>query len=165
MTVYFDMDGVLADFEGGVRKLCGIEPKKQGVFDPQKDDEMFEAIHRVENFYNRLEPLPGAVGLFLEVLARHGDDCRILTGIPRPERGIVNAAQHKADWAHRVISPDAQVIGVRRKDKPDYCTGPDCILIDDHPGNIKQWNRAGGTGILHKDIESTRAALRELGVL
>ena len=27
--IYFDMDGVLADFDRGVIKLCGIEPMDQ----------------------------------------------------------------------------------------------------------------------------------------
>ncbi len=27
--IYFDMDGVLADFERGVRELCGITPQSQ----------------------------------------------------------------------------------------------------------------------------------------
>lgn len=28
--IYVDMDGVLADFDDGLRRLCGIEPMPQG---------------------------------------------------------------------------------------------------------------------------------------
>ena len=28
--IYFDMDGVLADFDGSVTKLCGLRPLAQG---------------------------------------------------------------------------------------------------------------------------------------
>ena len=29
--IYFDMDGVLADFDRGVRDLCGLEPVDQWI--------------------------------------------------------------------------------------------------------------------------------------
>ena len=40
--IYFDMDGVLADFERGVREICGIEPPDQNAkhHKPGADDEM-----------------------------------------------------------------------------------------------------------------------------
>lgn len=34
--IYFDMDGVLADFAGGVRELCGMEPVSQTMTDLKK---------------------------------------------------------------------------------------------------------------------------------
>ena len=41
--IYFDMDGVLADFERGVRELCGMEPAPQGpAWKPGCDDEMWQ---------------------------------------------------------------------------------------------------------------------------
>lgn len=54
---------------------------------------------------------------------------------------------------------------VYREQKPEYCTGKDCILIDDLEKNIEAWESYGGTGILHKRAEETIARLRELGVL
>ena len=35
--IYFDMDGVLADFDRGVRELCGLEPVSQGVTGPREE--------------------------------------------------------------------------------------------------------------------------------
>lgn len=65
----------------------------------------------------------------------------------------------------RLLSNKVNVIVVTREEKPIYCKGKDCILIDDLPGNIKDWESTGGTGILFTDAENTSKILRELGVL
>ena len=31
--IYFDMDGVLADFERGVEEICGLTPPSQNIYD------------------------------------------------------------------------------------------------------------------------------------
>lgn len=41
--IYFDMDGVLADFDRGIRELCGIEPMDQMKATEEKsNDEMVD---------------------------------------------------------------------------------------------------------------------------
>ena len=155
MKIYFDMDGVLSDFERGVAELCGLEPRPQGKNSPEEDDQMFEAIRKVEHFYDRLKPLPGAVELFQEAWKQYGDDCQILTGIPKPHRGIFTAEEDKREWVRRFISPDVIVNVVLRKEKSQFCTGPDCILVDDFIANIRAWEKAGGKGILHRSVEET----------
>ncbi|MBQ9870375.1 MAG: hypothetical protein IJM27_00455 [Eubacterium sp.] len=32
------------------------------------------------------------------------------------------------------------------REKPQYCSGKDCILIDDYSVNIEAWEAMGGTG-------------------
>ena len=63
--------------------------------------------------------------------AVHGTPCQILTGIPKPYRGIITAKEDKREWGRRLISPDVIVNVVLRNEKPLFCTGPDCILVDD----------------------------------
>ena len=58
--IYFDLDGVLADFDRGVRELCGMEPVDQNNKSKGDDDRLFEAIRAVEHFYNKLEFCDGA---------------------------------------------------------------------------------------------------------
>ena len=159
MKIYFDMDGVLSDFERGVAELCGLEPQPQGKNSPEEDDRMFEAIRNVEHFYDRLKSLPGAVELFQEAWKQYGDDCQILTGIPKPHRGISTAEEDKREWVRRFISPDVIVNVVLRKEKLQFCTGSDCILVDDFIANIRAWEKADGKGILHRSVEETRAEL------
>ncbi len=163
--IYFDMDGVLADFDRGIRELCGLTPRSQELVDEQRDNEMWAAVRRVGHFYDKLEPLPGAVALFRAVWDRWGDRCEILTGIPKPKRGILTAGDDKRSWASRLLSPELRVNVVFKEEKKNYCTGPGCVLIDDYSANVAAWRRAGGTAILHEDAAGTLQQLQQLGAL
>jgi len=163
--IFFDMDGVLADFNRGVSEMCGIEPRSQDALDldPHADETMWAKIREIEHFYDRLELMPGAKDMFDELYSRYGDRCEILTGIPRPKRGIQNAGEDKTKWVRRLLSEDIKINIVLRAEKPQYCTGRGCILIDDLSSNIRNWEEAGGIGILHTSSEETMKVLRELG--
>ena len=57
--IYFDMDGVLADFAGGVRDLCHIEPTPlNGKRDIKYDDLMWNEIKKIDHFYKNLNFCP-----------------------------------------------------------------------------------------------------------
>ena len=165
--IYFDMDGVLADFERGVKEICGLIPPSHNAkhHKPGEDDEMWEAIKACPHFYDYLELMPGAKEMFDAVYEKYGDKCEILTGIPKPHREIVNAADDKKIWTKRMLSDDVIVNIVFREEKPRYCTGEGCILIDDMERNIKEWNEMGRTGIVNVSSEDTMNRLKELGIL
>ena len=163
--IYFDMDGVLADFERGVAELCGIQPVDQEKRSCEQDDFMWERIRETGHFYDRLELMSGAKQLFDAVYGKYGSRCEILTGIPKPGRGILTAGEDKTNWMHRLLAPDIVVNIVYKEQKPDFCTGKDCILIDDLRKNIEAWEEYGGTGILHTDAMHTIEVLREMDVL
>ena len=161
------MDGVLADFERGVKEICGLTPPSQNArhHKPGEDDEMWEAIKKTPHFYDQLEFLPGAKAMFDTVYEKYGDRCEILTGIPKPRREIVNAAEDKKNWVKRLLSDDVIVNIVFREEKPRYCTGEGCILIDDMERNIRDWNAMGGTGIVNRSADETTEELKRLGIL
>lgn len=157
--IYFDMDGVLADFDRGIRELCHIEPKIQGQNSPQEDDIMWEKVRDVGHFYDKLYPIEGALEMFRELYEKYGDKCEILSGIPKPRRGITTSAEDKINWAHRVLSENLKVNIVYREEKKEYVKGPGYILIDDFDKNIREWNEAGGTGILFTTPEEVLNAI------
>ena len=164
--IFFDMDGVLADFDRGVRELCGMEPCSQGDdWKPGDDDEMWARIRDVGRYYDKLELLPGAKEMFDTIYGKYKDRCEILTGIPKPKRGIPTAGEDKITWMRRMLSEDIVVNVVIREQKPEFCTGKDCILIDDLERNIKEWEDEGGTGILHVSAGETLRRLKEMGLL
>ena len=165
--IYFDMDGVLADFERGVKEICKVTPPSQNAkhHKPGEDDVMWEKIRDNEHFYDLLELMPGAKEMFDVVYIRYGDRCEILTGIPKPKRGIVNAADDKKKWVYRLLSEDVVVNIVYREEKQNYCHGEGCVLIDDMERNIRDWKAAGGTGIVYVSAEDTLNKLKELEVL
>lgn len=165
--IYFDMDGVLADFDRGVIELCGLTPLSQNAKhrDEAKDDAMWAEVKKVDHFYDVLELKPGAKEMFDAVWGKYGDRCEILTGIPKPRRGIASAADDKVAWTRRLLSETVVVNIVFSEEKPRYCSGKGCILIDDREDNIRDWIGMGGTGILHVSSEDTLARLRDMGVL
>ena len=165
--IYLDMDGVLADFERGVKEICGLTPPSQNAkhHKPGEDDEMWEAIKACPHFYDYLELMPGAKGLFDALYDKYGDKCEILTGIPKPRREIVNAASDKKIWVKRLLSEDVVVNIVFREEKPQYCHGEGCVLIDDMERNIRDWSALGGTGIVNVSADETMEKLKELGIL
>ena len=165
--IYLDMDGVLANFDQGVKDLCHIKPAPQGTEkDKKKDDEMWDRIREVGRFYDKLEPMPGAEEMFRRIWAKYGKNgCEILTGVPKPKRNIPTAGDDKISWMKRLFSEEITVNIVYREDKPNYCKGKDCVLIDDLEGNIRDWEAMGGTGIHHKNAEKTLKELERLGLL
>ena len=164
--IYLDMDGVLADFDRGIRELCHMEPQSQnGKRSAKYDDLMWEAIRQVDHFYDRLELMPGAKEMFDTLRETYGDCVEILTGIPREERGIITAAEDKRNWTALLLSKEVTVHTVCRKDKQLYCAGPGTILIDDREKSINEWRENGGTGILHRSAEDTIQELRQMGIL
>ena len=160
--IYFDMDGVLADFDRGVEELAGFEHLNQADTTEEQDNAMWAAIAKVERFYDKLELMPGAKEMFDTIYNQYGDKCEILTGIPKPKRGIASAGEDKISWVRRLLSKDIKINIVFKEEKPQYCTGEDCILIDDLKGNIDAWRKMGGTGILHENSELTLCHIGKL---
>ena len=83
--IYFDMDGVLANFDKGVKDLCGISPNDVNDYDKKSDDLQWDSIRKVSHFYAKLEPVPSVVSLFNK-LREKGYSVEILTGIPKKKR-------------------------------------------------------------------------------
>lgn len=153
--IYFDMDGVLADFQRGVKELAGVEPLDQSTSTEEEDKLMWEKIASVPHFYDRLELMPGAKEMFDHLYGKYGDKCEILTGIPKPKRGIQDAGADKISWVRRNLSKDIKVNIVYSEDKKNYCTGSRSILIDDLYDNLMNWFKMGGTPIRYvsaKDV-------------
>ena len=163
--IYFDMDGVLADFTRGFEDMCGLKPPVPGTFAPDEDAWMWAMIRETDHYYDRLDLCPGAKEMFDAVYGKYGDRCEILTGIPQPDKGIVTAAEDKLKWMKRMLSGKVKVNICYRAQKIRRCKGKDCILIDDQEKNIREWERAGGTGILHVSAEQTMEELKKLGLL
>ena len=159
LKIYFDMDGVLADFSRGVEELCGITALDQAHRKEADDDAMWVAIKNVEHFYNRLELMPGAKELFSFAYNNYPGAVEILSGIPKPKRGILTSAEDKTEWIHRLFYDDVKVNIVYREEKKKYVLGKESILIDDLEKNINEWEENGGTGILFTSAEDAQSKL------
>ena len=165
--IYFDMDGVLVNFNGGVEELCGVIPESQGTQhrSRSKEDEMWTKIASVPHFYSKLKPIDDSFKLisFARELVGY-ENVEILTGIPKPNRKVAFASEDKIKWIKEYIDENIIVNTCLRAEKSKFAKNSAYILIDDHPGNIKAWNKAGGTGILFKSVESTLKLLEGMNM-
>ena len=158
--IYFDMDGVLADFNRGILEFCDRMPVNQSRCTDAEDDAQWDAVREVSHFYDKLQPMPGALELFNELREKY--NCEILTKIPKKRRGIKNAGEDKVNWVHRLISEEIVVTVAQDEDKKIYCKGSGHILVDDYDQNISDWNDAGGTGILFTTSEEVKIKINSL---
>jgi len=150
-TVYLDMDGVLADFFGGVEKMYGVEHWKQLTSDKTKDLKT-EVINRITgtDFFATLPQFPSAPELIGMVKEFTGGNFSINTS---PLRGDhENSTKYKKIWISNNIEQPDDIIVTGRKESyaKDKASGTPNILIDDRPVNIQRWQAAGGFGILYQ---------------
>ena len=150
-TVYLDMDGVLADFFGGVEKMYGVEHWKQLTNDKTKDLKK-EVIDRITgtDFFATLPKFNSADALIDMVKKFTGVKFSINTS---PLRGDnENSAKYKKTWISNNIEKPDDIVVTGRKESyaKDKGTGVPNILIDDRPVNIQRWQDAGGYGILYQ---------------
>jgi hypothetical protein len=150
-TVYLDMDGVLADFFGGVEKLYGVQHWKDLTSDKTKDLKK-EVIDRITgtDFFATLPKFPTADGLIDLVKKFTGGTFSINTS---PLMGDhENSGKYKKVWISNNIEAPAETIVTGRKETyaKDKASGTPNILIDDRPVNIQKWQAAGGYGILYQ---------------
>jgi len=166
--VYLDMDGVLADFFGGVEFLYGVEHWKQLTNDKTKDLKK-EVIDRITgtDFFAVLPKFPTADALIDMVKKFTGGKFSINTS---PLRGDhENSAKYKKVWiANNIEQPDDIVVTGRKETyAKDKGTGTPNILIDDRPINIQKWQAAGGYGILYQanrdPLSKVQQALEKYG--
>jgi 5'(3')-deoxyribonucleotidase len=147
LTVYVDMDGVIADFDKKTKELIG-----KSLDEFPTSAEGWAAMNNHKDIYSLLEPMPDALELIEGILdLRKIYDFRleVLTAIPKIGR-IPTAKQDKVYWIEKHFPGifDQFNIGPNAEHKQYHCVTDD-VLIDDSVQNIPQWNSKGGLGILH----------------
>ena len=151
--LYVDLDQVLVDWDGAVKKLTGED---LGWDDPEdKKNRIYKAIDDAgPNFWSEMKWLSDEKG------------GRKLWKIMKPFNPVLlsspgkfrYAEQGKKEWV-KSHTPGTTLF--LTPDKYEFAER-DAVLIDDNEDNIRAWRDAGGIGILHKDTDSTEVALLSL---
>jgi len=146
--LFLDADGVLADFDLGVRRLLGMRPKEfiakhgRGTF--------WKRLAKAGNFYGSLPEMPDARLLFDAV--KHLQPT-ILTGLPMGNW----AAAQKVEWAAEHF-PGVPIITCMARDKHKHMK-PGDVLVDDRENHRAAYEAAGVIFVHHRSAEDS---LRQL---
>ena len=151
MTVYLDMDGVIADFFGGIEKKFDVDHWKS-----IQDKEIAFASLANTNFFNTLDRFEVSDDIVEFVKDISDNDWGICSS---PMRGdTMNSAYWKRVWLNRMeyVPPLIENM-IFTSNKHKYAinelTFKRNILIDDKPQNIERWEQAGGIGIRYQANE------------
>ena len=153
------MDGVLADFFGGLEKHFNVKHWKQ----IPKTEESIMGLKGTD-FFNQLEPYPSTMELVNFVQTLVGDDKWGINSSPlRGDRD--NSAYWKRVWLTRhFIMPDvSNLIFTGRKEQfaTDKFDGTPNVLIDDKPDNVSRWIAKGGVGIRYQANQDSLVTLKQ----
>ena len=149
--LFLDLDGVLADFDAGARRVLGLNPR---AFEAKYSRrEFWRRLAQAKDFYATLPLMPDAMELFEAV--RHLEPT-ILTGLPLGNW----AAPQKVRWAAEHF-PGTRIITCMARDKFRHMTGMD-VLVDDRADHRDKWEVAGGTFIHHTSARESIAELAQI---
>ena len=146
MTVYLDMDGVIADFFKAFAEANGKKHWKDVEDIETKINELAKT-----DFFNTLELYPTSKALVDLVKKFAGDDWGICSS---PLRGDhKNSSYWKKVWLSEkgFVPPKGENL-ILTSNKPKYAVknGKPNVLIDDKPENISNWIAKGGIGIRYQ---------------
>lgn len=142
ITIYLDMDGVVADFH-----------KAYDVYDPERSDrKKFRSAVLDGKIFETLDPMPNSRELLDFVASfRHTANIEMLTSMGTFDEEQGDAAKRqKLFWLNKHRIPYHANFVRCKEEKAQFAT-PHSILIDDSIGCITPFNGAGGYGILHVD--------------
>jgi hypothetical protein len=188
--VYCDLDGVLVDFEAGVRKLFNGKGTKS-----VQTHSMWAAITKADAFYKNLSWTEDGKELWEAIRCLSPD---ILTGVAMFQQ----SRQDKYEWCKRELNVDniehLDMAGPKQTwkcmkgtridkslhstggDKPTQISvnvitcwsklkhmesGVDAVLIDDREDLAEAWEKRGGIFIHHTSTARTLTLLREKNII
>lgn len=165
--IYCDLDGVLANFVAGANHFFDMDIERENTAFNELWDRP-DGWERLKDewptFWMDLDPMPHAMPLWHLIAPEYPS---ILTAHPT---GWTSAATGKYLWCKRHLPgfgqhPMQTFHAVERSRKKHFARqedGTSNILIDDYEKNIREWERAGGIGVLYVDGPAGLTDVREM---
>ena len=158
--IYCDMDEVLVAFLDGTEDILG---KRYNDKSWKNSDEKKALLNKkAPNLFRDLNWKKDGKTLW-KFINKHS--AKILSAFP--QTWMPNAKSDKSKWIKKNLGiSTSQVHLVARADKQKFAVnekGQPNVLIDDHTKNIKEWQKKGGIGIVHRSASDTIAKLKRMG--
>ncbi len=173
MILWFDMDGVLDNFNDYADKLSPNRGKNKDYSELTEEEKRVRAVFWDDTvkkdpyFWKKLEEIPNINKLINYSIRKFGvENLNILSSIPKhvseDYKNIIK--QCKLDWLDEHFPYIFENIVLCEGKKEEYMIGKpkENILIDDRPYNIQKWIEKGGIGILFKSSEQALEELKKV---
>jgi hypothetical protein len=153
--LFIDLDGVLADFNSGVKEATGFWPHELEI------KKMWPILAQTSDFYDKLKWMEDGK-LLWDFVSPYLPT--ILTGLPLGQW----AEPQKRSWCNRELGSQTPVLCCLSKDKGKAASnilqaGEIPLLVDDRLKAKPGWDDIGGVFILHRESKSSIDQLKELG--
>lgn len=166
MELFCDMDGVIVHFIDGANKVSELNGYGNNWEKLAKKDlkTAWKIINEVgSDFWTNLNWMKDGKNLWKSIKKYNPT---ILSAYPystEDPKVKYDAIIGKKKWLGKNINSDIEnkAIICARNEKVKFAN-KNHILIDDSEKNIKEWERAGGIGILHKSTNSTVKKLKNI---
>ena len=149
--LYLDLDGVMVDFEGGFKKLTNGTGLKQ--FAQSQGDAAARAqyLQAGTKFWSELDWIHGGKEVWDTASRLFERVCILSSAGTTDQEKAEPVIAGKRLWLKKNIPsiPENRIFVVLGKHRKQEFAAKNAILVDDVAATIKQWNDAGGFGILH----------------
>lgn len=168
-TIYLDVDDTLNCFHDHCVTM-GCPPwegtwytNHPSTWTPEQvqiDAHVIELMNG-DNFWPTIPVKPGAFELIATAALR--TRTFLLTAYPKVCKDKKSVIRQKQQYCQKTLHfPQDRIIICDRAEKVHHVNGKGSILVDDAKRNCAEWEAAGGTAILFKDIPSAIRDLRAL---
>lgn len=154
-TIFLDMDGVLADFEGTISKIAGVP------FNTLSRREVRE-LSSSDGFFRNLLPTRD-FGHLIQHIHEH-IDCDVCILSATGSSDSLRIFEEKNKWLDEWYNqyPLSGRYFVHHSEEKRYYASSRSLLIDDRLKSVEPFIRKGGHGILHTDSFTTVHRLKEI---
>jgi PAS domain-containing protein len=162
ITIYLDMDGVIADFDQRFQSLSGMDPTEfENTYGKQEFWDFIDEKHKIA-FWVGI-PVMGGAQQLVDYVSKYPYE--ILTAPSTKKQSLLG----KNLWVKNHIDLFGSKPKINfKKAKNKHLVKPNLtkndILIDDRADTIDRWNTAGGTGILYKSSSQVINDMKKLGL-
>lgn len=136
-VIYFDMDGVLCDFDK--------QADKHNIWKPENHKPDWKKTQEIgESFWSEMEPIPEGLNLLKEV-EKAGYEIGIFSAIH-----LDCGKKGKRDWLSKYLPqiPKKNIIIVRSGSMKHKFAKKNSMLIDDKSSNVDNYISVGEKGLL-----------------